>query len=144
MIKKHPRRPTTPWMFGPLLDLLPPTFEETCPLLDALGHACSLFLSLADPKGESKNAHPPLDLEDEWKLMCSSDSSLGSKTFSFHLFFLEAIRVFAKRPTLPFSPFFRVTGEGVFMGRHFARAHLILPFCITTTKCGCNSLVPVY
>ncbi len=77
--------------------------------------ACLLTFPLFGPsKGIIKECTSPLDLEDKWKLMCSSDYFLGSKTFSFCLFFLEATRVFAEKPTLPFSPFFRVMREGVF------------------------------
>jgi hypothetical protein len=55
--------------------------------------------------------------------MCSGNSTIGSKTFSFSLFFLGAAKVFLVNPHSrhPFL-FFKQYGKEFFMGLGFVEA----------------------
>ncbi len=120
MFGRHLGRQKIPWTFcPPLLDLLPSMFKETCPFFT--------FQSLLPPfplfswfKGKIKECTSPLDSDDKWKSMCSSDSSLGLGTFSFHLFFLGVVGVFTDEPTFALvPPFLWEMGEGILSLYHF-------------------------
>ncbi len=93
--------------------------------------ACLLtFPFFGSSKGKIKECTSPLDLEDEWNWYVQATPFLVLELFPFAYFFWKPQEFLLNNPCSPFLPSFEWQWKEFFMGLHFARACLILPFCI--------------